>query len=58
MIHWLIVFINICCFAYTGEGFLDFGRAMVFIFIGFFELAIEFGICAGIAEYYYGKRSK
>ena len=53
MIHWLIVFINICCFAYTGECFLDFVRGMLFWVIGFFEFAIEFGICAGIAEHYY-----
>lgn len=58
MIHWLIVFINICCFAYTGEGFLDFIRGGLFLFIGVFEFAIEYGICAGIAEYYYGKRGK
>lgn len=52
MIHWLIVFINVCCFAYTGEDFLDFIRGVLFVFIGFFELAFEAAICGGIAEYY------
>lgn len=52
MIHWLIVFINIYCFAYTGECFLDFIRGMLFVFIGFFELAFEAAICGGIAKYY------
>ena len=56
MIHWLIVFINICCFAYTGEGFLDFIKGALFVFIGFFELAFEAVICAGIVEYYSKRR--
>lgn len=51
MIHWLIVFINICCFAYTGNCFLSFERCILFLVIGLFEFGFEACAITSLIEY-------
>lgn len=50
MIHWFIILINVCFYAYKGDSFIEFDRCVAFAFIGFIEFTVELLVIVSIFD--------